>query len=81
MSAEKPVWHSNVASGDITFDELAQAAYEAYRRSMSVGDAHPEPLGRWDNLSGFSHTAWRQAVMAAHRMIVRQDQEGEPHAQ
>lgn len=76
MSAEKPVWHSNVASGDITFDELAQAIYEAYIRRLWGDEAAP-----WDALMDYEQVAWRKAAMAAHRMIVKQDQKGEPHAE
>lgn len=76
MSPEKPVWHSNVAAGAVTFDELAQAAYEAHSRRL-----WGESATRWDALMDYEQVAWRRAVMAVHRMIVKQDQEGEPHAE
>jgi hypothetical protein len=76
MSAEKPVWHSNVASGDITFDELAQAAYEAHSRRL-----WGERATSWGALMDYEQVAWRQAVQVVHRMIVKRDQKGEPHAQ
>lgn len=76
MSAEKLVWHSNIANGRITFDELAQAAYEAHSRFLWGESMQP-----WDALVDYEQTAWRRAVQAAHREIVKQDQDGEPHAQ
>jgi hypothetical protein len=62
---------SNVAKGLITFDELAQATYEAYRVHLEGGQAQTPAVVPWGSLDTEAHIAWNKAVRVAHREIVK----------
>lgn len=62
---------SNVTKGLVTFDELARAAYEAYRVHMKDKRAPAPAVVPWSSLDAEAQIAWHKAVRVAHREIVK----------
>lgn len=54
----------------IYLEELAETAYEAYRRSCKGKSIRGEELPHWKDLPDAIQTHWRAAASAVHHILI-----------